>query len=315
MKKYIAIVLIIIIALIGYVSLKETDAPMGERLSVVTSFYPLSFLASEIGGEYVAVYNITPAGAEPHEYEPTPKDMIRMEESDLILINGGGLEPWEHDVLEHTAVEALIVGEPLMTLVGEAHDHEEEGRHEDEDHHEDDEVLDPHVWLSPTNAIAMADIITTAFSKADPEHAVVYESNKNALVQKLQKLNTDYQNSLAVCASRTIVTSHAAFGYLAHAYELEQLSISGLSPETEPSPARMTEIVHFAEEHDVSHIFFEELVSPRLAETIAHEIGAKTLVLNPLEGLTKEQLDDGENYISVMYTNLDALVEGLSCTL
>jgi len=317
MKKII--IFLCIVGVVGFGILSYTQKPQQEteKLSVLTSFYPLYFFATEIGGEYATIKNIVPAGAEPHEYEPTPRDVIAMEKSDVLVLNGGGFEPWEHDVLENLHADEIVIvlaGEDFMTLEieEEHHEDEEEDGHEEEHHHEG---FDPHVWLSPEKAQRMVEKIADAMILADPVHTDAYTNNAERLIATLQTLDTDYRDTLSVCATRTIVTSHEAFGYLADAYELEQVAINGLSPEAEPSVQDLAEVTMFAEEHNVTHIFFETLVSPRLAETIAQEVGAQTLVLNPLEGLTVEEQRAGENYFTVMYANLDNLIVALGCTL
>ncbi|MBX2866535.1 zinc ABC transporter substrate-binding protein [Candidatus Kaiserbacteria bacterium] len=334
MKNILIFLVVVLVIGFGVASYMDTPTEHTDELSVVTSFYPLYFFASEIGGEYADIHNVVPAGAEPHEYEPTPRDIITMEKSDVLILNGGGFEPWEHDVLENLSADEIVIvlaGEDFMTREfeeeehheDEMHEHEEDhDEHEDHDHedeHEEEEHhhegLDPHVWLSPEKAMLMVEEIVKGFVLADPAHESIYRENASALIAKLQTLDADYRNALSVCTSRTIVTSHDAFWYLAEAYELEQLPISGLSPEAEPSAADLAEISTFAEEHGVTHVFFETLVSPRLAETLAQEIGAETLVLNPLGGLTAEEQDHGETYFTVMYANLDSLTEALGCTL
>jgi zinc transport system substrate-binding protein len=188
------------------------------------------------------------------------------------------------------------------------HAHEEE-KHADEHAHEHGEY-DPHVWLSPLRAIEQVRVIEAALSKADPQHQADYRNNADAYVVELEELHKQFQDALAPHAGKEFVTQHAAFAYIADAYNLIQLPIAGLSPENEPSAQRMAEIVAFAKEHQIRTIYFETLVSSKVAEVIAKEIGAKTAVLNPIEGLTADDLKNNANYVSLMKQNLQALLQG-----
>lgn len=282
------IVAMLVSMTLQFVENRPTDNNDSGKLKVVTSFYPLYFFAKEIGGDHAQVMNITPAGIEPHDYEPSPRDIIRIANSRLLILNGGGLETWSEKVKQIINSErtfVVVAGEGLFTRA----------------------VVDPHVWLSPLLAQAMVVKITNGFSKADPVNAAYYESNAKVLETKLGALNLEYQNGLSFCVNRNIVTSHAAFGHLAAAYNLTQVPIAGLSPDTEPSPRQIGDIVQLAKKNNVRYIFFESLTSPKLSETIAREIGSKTLVLNPIEGLTPGEISGGRDYFTEMRSNLTNL--------
>ncbi len=271
------------------------------KLQVVTSFYPLYFFAQQIGGDRADVTNIVPAGAEPHDYEPTSQDMATMERSQLIILNGGGLEAWADNLSRNTnTVKTTIVtaGEGLATA------QVTEGNRT---------VTDPHVWLDPPLAEKMIERIAQGFERVDPVNAEYYKTNAGVLEAKLIALDTKYKLGLGMCAEKSIITSHAAFGYLATTYGLNQVPIAGLSPDAEPSPSQLADIVQFAKTNQVKYIFFESLASPKLSQTIATEVSAQTLVLNPLEGLSDEDLAKGEDYFSVMYDNLTHLQTALAC--
>lgn len=303
MKSRIAfgIALILVAGLFLVVSKNKSAAPLNGRLKVATSFYPLYFFTSEIAGDRAEVYNVTPAGAEPHDYDPTTGDLAAIESSKLLILNGGKLEAWGdriQNILKGTSTKVAVVGEALAT--GEVKEDSVTGR-------------DPHVWLDPPLARQEAAAIAAALSQVDPGNAGYYEANAAALESKLDNLDKKFRDTLATCAQKEIITSHAAFGYLAKDYGLQQLPIAGLSPDAEPSPATMAAITDFARAHHVKYIFFESLVSPRLADTIASEIGAQTLVLNPLEGLSDAETKTGKNYLSVMQDNLDNLKQALTC--
>ena len=279
----------------------STPSENDGKLPVVTSFYPLYFFAERIGGDKAAVTNIVPAGAEPHDYEPTAQDMARMEKSRLIIVNGGGLEAWSDRLAKNISAKnttIVVAGEGLSTR-----ETTEDGAM----------MTDPHIWLDPVLAKKMAERIVLGFEAVDPEHAAFYRENAGRLLGQLDDLDAAYRSGLHTCAEKNIITSHAAFGYVAAEYGLNQVSIAGLSPDAEPSPSELANIVQFAKANHVRYIFFERLASPKLSQTIATEVGTKTLVLNPLEGLSGDELARGEDYFSVMHGNLVNLQTALRC--
>ncbi len=173
---------------------------------------------------------------------------------------------------------------------------------------------DPHVWLAPRLAQKMVERIAQAFEQVDPVNKGYYRSNAGSLETKLGNLDMEYRQGLSNCAGNSIITSHAAFGYLATDYGLNQVPIAGLSPDAEPSPRQLAHIAQFAKNNNVRYIFFESLASPKLSQTIATEVGAQTLVLSPIEGLSEEEMSQGKTYISVMQDNLTNLRTALQCT-
>lgn len=304
-KKNIKILILLIIILIGVIFLifnKKEETLQNDKFKIVTSFYPLYFFASYIGGDNVEVYNIVPSGAEPHSYEPTAKDMALIENGDLIILNGGGFESWASD-LENNILDKnklLIAGEGLFTLSQEYDNH-------------GDGNNDPHIWLSPSLAMYMVDSIETRLSLLDDINKEYYASNALSLKQKLVNLDLEFKNNLSNCQMKDIVTSHMAFAYLAKDYGFRQVPISGLSPEEEPSFKDIIKIIKFVEDNNIKYIFFESLMSPKFSETIANETGAKTLVLNPIAGLTKEEINMGKDYFILMEENLSNLKIALQC--
>lgn len=307
----LAALVIFLLVLAGITFIAQPTMRDTSKLHVTTSFYPVYFLASEIGGEFAEVQNITPAGAEAHDYEPTPRELTAIEGSHLFIINGAGFEAWGEDIvaqLDPTRTIVVEAGEDLASLEATEEEHEEE-----EPAGHDYGAVDPHVWLSPVLAAQMADVILEGFVAADPAHEAEYTLSAETLKAELVQLDADYRAGLTSCARRDIITSHAAFGYIADAYGLRQVSIRGLSTEEEPSAQELAEISQFAKDNNVKYIFFETLVSPKLSETIATEVGAQTLVLNPLEGLTNEEMSAGKNYLTEMRTNLANLQLALEC--
>ncbi len=268
------------------------------KISVTTSFYPLFYFASRIAGDNADITNITPAGSEPHDYEPTPQDMVRIEQSDLLVLNGAGLEVWGNairGVLQNSPIVIVTAGEEFARIL-----HTSEGR-------------DPHVWLDPILAIEESKKIEEALERVDPPSKETYKKNAQSLINDLVLLDEKYREGLRTCQKKDIITSHTAFGYVAAEYGFNQIAITGLSPDEEPTPKELAELSDSARQKDIRFIFFESLVSPKLAETIAQEVGAQTLVLNPLEGLTEEEDENGKNYLTEMETNLTNLKKALEC--
>lgn len=264
-----------------------------KKLKVTTSFYPLSYLVERIGGGYVSVTNLTPVGSEPHDFEPSTKDIVALEEQDLIILSGGGLEGYARKIQDNvhkSKTQVLLVGEKLMS-----------------------DPKDPHVWLDPVLYMKQAEMIGETLMKIDPLHAQTYELNTKQLTNDLRRLDEEFVSGLSNCKQKNIITSHSAFGYLANRYGLKQVALAGLSPDEEPSSKTLSEITTFAKNNDIDYIFFEELVSPHIAKTIANEIGAGTLVFSPLEGLTKDDVRMGKTYLSVQRENLENLKTALNC--
>jgi zinc transport system substrate-binding protein len=294
----------------GSSSPTEGDA---NTLTVVASFYPIAEAARRAGGNAVDVVELTPPGVEPHDIELTPDDIEAIATADVVLYAGGGFQPAVEDAIGEAQGLAVDVTSGISTLPPRP-----EEEHAEEDHAEEGEehvelAADPHVWLDPTRYAAMASAIAHALDEADGESSTAFEDALDRFEAELGALDNEYSEGLADCDSRLLVVNHAAFGYLADAYDLEQEAISGLSPEAEPDPQRLAELRDLVISEGVTTIFVESLVSQAVGETLAEEAGVTTAVLNPLEGLTQEQLDAGEDYLSVMRTNLDVLRDGLGC--
>ena len=291
---------------------QPADTAAGDgRLRVLTSFYPMYDFACKIGGDCIDVTNMVPSGTEPHDWEPSTNDLKNLEKADVFTYNGADMEPWADDLLVSRSDTLRVVeaseNVELRTTDGE---HEHAHEHEDADHHHGD--FDPHVWLDPENAKIEMEAIRDALCAADPEHSTVFQSNYEKYAAELDALDAEFREKLAPLPNRTIVVAHEAFGYLCDAYGLTQVGIEGLSPDSEPDPGRMAEVIDFVREHSISTIFFEELVSPKVAEAIASETGAQAKMLSPLEGLSDEQAAAGADYFSVMHDNLAALMEALN---
>jgi len=287
---------LILIVFQYYINRKVIISPSSNsnKLKITTSFYPLTFLAESIGGYQVQVTTLTPPGAEPHDFEPSTRDVAELENQDFILLNGGGLEGYEEKIRANINIkktQLVLVGKPLMSI-----------------------PRDPHVWLDPVLYSQEAEIIASALIEKDPNHTKEYKENLKALKKKLSDLNAEFNDKLTSCNERNIITSHTAFAYLVKRYGLQQTTLTGLSPEQEPSAKTLADVVQFAKTKKIRYIFFEELASPSLADTIAREVGAQTLVLSPLEGLTKESQQAKKTYISIQKENLANLQIALGCS-
>jgi zinc transport system substrate-binding protein len=298
---------------------EATALPESSKLNIKVSFYPIYEFTKNVAGDLADVEALIPAGIEPHDWEPTAKDMAEISDADMLIYNGAGMEGWVDQVLESVSGTPLITVEAskgLDIMEGteeeEADHHHEEGEHAHEEHSHDHGGLDPHVWLNPTLAIQEVRNIEAALAAAAPEHAEDFKTNADAYVAKLEQLDQEFKDGLKDTKRKDFITQHAAFGYLAKQYGLTQVPIAGLSPEQEPSAANMSKIVEFAKEHKVKTIFFETLVSSSVADTIAKEIGAKAAVLNPIEGLTEEDRSQNLDYLGIMRQNLEALKSALN---
>lgn len=256
------------------------------QTTVVAAFYPLAYAAEQVAGGSAEVANVTPSGAEPHDVELSARDVERIRDADAVVFLGGGFQPAVEEAVEDAAGELLDVLTVVRPLGAG-----EDGR-------------DPHVWLDPLRYAEIAGAVAELLER--PGGAEI-------LARRLEALDADFREGLARCERRELVTSHAAFAYLADRYGLRQVPITGLSPEAEPTPRELERVVATVRDVEATTVFVETLVSPRLAETVAREAGIRTAELDPVEGLTSEQEASGADYFSLMRANLAALREGLGC--
>ncbi|MEV5544765.1 zinc ABC transporter substrate-binding protein [Streptomyces sp. NPDC052309] len=283
-----------------------------DKFDVVASFYPMQFLAEQIGGEHVNVTTLTKPGQEPHDLELSTKQTAALGEADAVLYLKS-LQPAVDEAVSQSGVKTKIDAASLTTLEDHGdveHSHGGEDAHAGEEHaeehsEEEEHARDPHLWLDPVKYSEVAEGVAEAFEKADPDHAADYRKNADALVAKLGDLDKAFADGLKNTDTKVFFTNHAAFGYLAERYGLTQEAISGLDPESEPSPARIKELQTEAKADGVTTVFYETLVSDKTAKTLAEDAGLKTDVLDPLEGITDKS--EGDDYIQVMEANLQAL--------
>lgn len=290
------------------VSACATGAGDDGTIRALASFYPLQMVTAQVGGDRVEVGSLTPPGAEPHDVELSPAQVASVGAADLV-VHQSGFQPAVDDAVTQAAPEHVVDAARHADLSSTSAPHDDDA-HDDEDSGHDESGLDPHFWLDPTRLASVADDVADALSQIDPAGAAEYRANAEELGARLAALDEAYTTGLATCERRVVVTSHEAFGYLAERYDLEQVGISGVDPETEPSPARLREVGRVVTDEGVTTIFFETLASPKVAQTLAGDLGVETAVLDPLEGLG----DDSQDYFSIAEANLEALRVALSCS-
>lgn len=275
-----------------YAITRSNDTTNTKGLHVVASYYPLYDFAKEVGGNKITISSITPPGAEPHDYEPSARALVNAQKADVFIYNGGHMEPWVEKFLDDYKQTAVKSSSGITLKSGQ----------------------DPHFWLDPVLAQKIVNNIRDGLVKADPANKDYYLANAKAYDAKLAQLDKDYRQGLAACRQDTVISSHEAFSYLADRYGFKVEAIAGVSPEEEPSAERLAALSKLVQEKDIRYVFFESLVSPRLADTIATETGAKTMVFDPIEGLSEADQKQGKNYISVQHENLKNLRIALACS-
>ena len=308
----------------GDVAVERGEA--SEQRDVVAAFYPLVFVAEQVGGEHVTVRDLTPPGADSHDLELSPRDVVMLQEADLIVYLAGFAAALDQAIQPLASEQVFDVASSARLNHEEGHDeegHDEEGHDEegpdeeghdeeghDEEHHEHGGI-DPHFWLDPMRLADVADATAVRFAELDPDNAESFQQNAASLRVQLEDLDDDFQQGLADCARVDLVTAHRSFGYLANRYGLNQVGIAGLSPDQEPSAGRLAVVADFVQDNQVGVIYYESLVDPGVAQAVANETGAATDVLDPLETLSETA--DGDDYFQVMRSNLAALRSGLEC--
>lgn len=282
----------------------SSSAAAPAQLAVTASFYPFEYVAEQVGKNLVTVTDLTQPGAEPHDLELSPKQVAGIGESDLLIFQKG-FQPAVDAALQTVTPKRTVDTASFLTLRPAEH---EEGEEDDHEHG----ALDPHTWLDPNNMVTVTEHVRDAFAEAMPAGKDTFTANADALIAQLKGLDNDFRTGLASCQRKVFITSHEAFGYLAHRYGLEQVGISGIEPDTEPTGARIAAVQKLAKANGVTTIFFETLVSPTVANSIAGDLHLATDVLDPLEGLTKESR--GSDYIEVMKSNLTSLRKANGCS-
>lgn len=286
----------LILLLLCLMGCQPEDPATSSRLDVYTSIYPLYEFTKRIGGKHVNVHPLLPPGTEPHEFELSAKQMVALSQGDFVIYNGAGLEPWVQKAKKALAsadVTWINTSQGLSLLTA------------------NEKKKDPHVWLDPQLAKKQAQQIYQALSQKDSAHRQEYHQNYQLLDQDFDRLHQEYQTMVNRAQRKEFVTSHAAFAYLANRYGLKQIPVSGITPLDEPSPQDLQKIVKIMQKHQLRYLFFETLVSPRVAETVRREAHAEALPLNPLEGLTQKEIQQHATYFSVMRANKTNLAKAL----
>lgn len=284
------------------------ESGAGDGTSIVVGSYPFQFAAERVAGDLAVVTNLLAPGSDGHGLELSPKQVTAVINADLVVHQSGYQAALDETITQQQPARVLDTADFLQLLpateAADGHDHEAADGH-------DHGVYDPHVWLNPMNLAEIGGQIAAELAEIDPDNAASYAANAARLTDDLTGLDDQFTAGLTNCRTDTFITNHAAFGYLADRYHLHQVGISGLSTEAEPSPARIAEVQQIAREHDLTTIFYETAVSPKLAQTIASDLGLKTDVLDPLETLSSESR--GDDYIQVMTANLTSLREANGC--
>lgn len=300
MKKQMLVAVLGVGTLLLLTACSDSSSSAGSsgKLRIATSFYPLQYVTQRIAGDRVTVSSLTPPGAEPHDLELSPKDVAEVSDADLVVYLGG-FQPAVDDAVGTEAEDSAVDVAPAAKLDRTLAD-------------EGDTGTDPHFWLDPQRLSAVAGLIEQRLATLDPDGAAGYTANLATLTADLDTLDGEFRTGLASCTNTDLVTSHEAFGYLAARYGLTQVGITGLTPDEEPNPATLAEVTDFVRANQVRTIYYETLVSPAIARTVAGATGATTAVLDPIEGVTGES--QGGDYLAIMRSDLKNLKEGQPCS-
>ncbi|MER2227022.1 MAG: metal ABC transporter substrate-binding protein [Carnobacterium sp.] len=288
---------------------QENTQPETDKLNVVTTFYPMYDFTKNVAGDEAEVTLLLEAGTDTHGYEPSAKEVAAISDADVFVYNSEEMEVWVSSVLESIDTENTVIvnaSEGISFLESAEEEHHDEN--EEEGHHHE---VDPHIWLDPVLAQEEVTNIKEGLVTADPENEKIYETNATQYNEKLQALNQEFTNAFNDATKRVFVTQHAAFAYLANRYDLEQVSIAGISTEEEPSPAKLAELQDYINANDIHYIYYAETSSSKIAETLANETGTELEILNPIEGITTEDQEKGTDYIQLMKNNLAALQKSI----
>jgi zinc transport system substrate-binding protein len=313
MKNRIATLIAASLILAACSSTQETATPQEttevatEKIQIVAGFYPLAYAAEGIAGDLAEVVSLAGPGVEPHDLELTPGDVAKINDADLVVYIPEFIPALDAVVKTLDQSKVINATQGITLISGDSHSHEGEEAHSEEEGHSDESATDPHIWLNPSNMVLIGNSIAQALSALTSDSAI--NENRSSFENALTTLASDYTAKLANCSIKALVVSHEAFGYIANAYGFEQVGISGLSPEAEPSPARLAEVAKIAKAENATTIYYESLVDPKVAKTLADELKITAEMLDPLESPPASG-----DYLSVMQQNLDTLVKGQVCS-
>ncbi len=336
MGKYASLILILTLLLSACGNETSPEDSSDKQLEIYTTVYPLKFFTQQIAGDLAEVSTILPPGTDPHTYEPTTKEMIKIAEADAFIYNGAGLESYAKTIADTVKPEGVQILEASKGIKLEEHVHDhgensnskEKDTHAEEEHSHEEEKershageghgghthgnQDPHIWLDPIRSIQLAEHIKNTLISIQPESKEQFTENFNQLKNKLVELDQQFHKQLESKPKDKIIVSHAAYGYWEHAYGIEQVAVSGLTPTSEPSQKELEEIIETAEEFQLDYVLFEQNVTPKVAKVVQSEIGAATLRIHNLSVLTEEDIQANEDYFSLMKQNLEVLSKALS---
>jgi zinc transport system substrate-binding protein len=306
-KSFFIFILLFISAAIVFSELQLTHNTANNKINVVTTLFPLYDFARTIGGDKVNVTLLLPPGVEPHSFEPKPSDVIKINQSDIFIYTGSAMEPWAADIIKNIPSTTLVLDSSNGVnklaeglAVGQTAT----------------QAIDPHIWLDYDNDKIIAQAITKLLISKEPDYAVYFQGNANTYQAAISDLDQSYQTKLTSCQSREVVyAGHYAMGYLTHRYNLKYTAAQGISPDAEPTVQDLAKLVNQINNNHIKYIFYEELSSPKIAETLSAETGAKLLLLNAGHNISKDDLESGATFISIMQKNLDNLIIGLGCNL
>jgi zinc transport system substrate-binding protein len=305
------VVVIIALLLIQYQSTttptQSVSKPTETKIKIIASFYPLYEFATNVGGDKAKISSFVPIGIEPHDWEPSTGNILELKNTQLFVYNGAGMEPFVEKLInseEYTNVKFVETAKGI-TLIESDNDHEDDDTHKS--------LYNPHIWLDPILAKHQVTIIKDAIIESDPQNKQYYEDNANRYLTKLENLDLKIKSQLSNCKKDTFVPFHDAYTYFANRYGLSVFPLSGVSPESEATAAELKQFVDFIKENQIKVIYSEELIDPKLAQTLANEAGAQVLTFSPIEGLTNEELQNSMTYIQKMEQNLENLKVGLEC--
>lgn len=316
-KKRIGVISLFSILLIAAVGCgnQEDTQPKSNKLKVVTTFYPMYDFTKNVAGDKAEITMLLEAGTDTHGYEPSAKEVTAISDADVFIYNSEEMEVWVPSVLDSIDTENTVVvnaSEGISLLESTEDPDEHEAEEQDHEAEEQGHEVDPHIWLDPVLAQEEVSNIQAGLIAADPENEEVYETNAKVYNEKLEALNQEFETAFNGATKRTFVTQHAAFAYLANRYNLEQVSIAGISTEEEPSPAKLAELQDYVEDEGINYIYYAEISSSQIAETLANETGVELEILNPIEGITTEDQEKGIDYIKAMENNLTALQKSIN---
>ncbi|WP_431800559.1 metal ABC transporter solute-binding protein, Zn/Mn family [Halobacillus andaensis] len=338
MKRTTGLILFVLILILGACGTQDKEEETGseqDALTINTTVYPLQYFTERIAGDAAEVETILPPGSDAHNYEPSTKEMVELAEADAFIYNGAGLETYAEKIsnsIESEDVEIVEAASGIDLSPGshghsEEEDHEEDEHsdheHENEEHSEEEEAHqegdghnhgeeDPHIWLDPVRSVQISENIKNKLIELQPKSEEQFEENFNELKTELEALDQDFHEQVEEQEKKEIIVSHSAYGYWEEAYGIEQIAVSGLSPSNEPSQKDLERIVATAEEHEINHVLFEQNITPKVSEVVQNEIGAEALRVHNLSVLTEEDIENGEDYFSLMEQNLEVLNKALT---